>query len=128
MATKYRISPEKLADTIMDGLREYADLATADMKKAVKKTGQDVKRNLHETSPKDTGTYSKSWASKVTQENSSSLQVTVYLKKRWQLAHLLEFGHAKRGGGRVPAQPHIEPAQEKGVKDLEKEIMKALGG
>ncbi len=128
MATHHKITPDQLSDEVMKGLLEYADLAASDMKKAVKKTGQDVRKELRDTSPKDTGAYSRSWTSKVTEETANTLQVTVYLKKRWQLAHLLEYGHAKRGGGRVPAQPHIEPAQEKGIKKLEEEIRRALGG
>ena len=42
------------------------------------------------------------------------------------LAHLLEHGHAKRGGGRVRAIPHIAPAEQTGIEELEKEIAKAL--
>ena len=48
--------------------------------------------------------------------------------KKYQLAHLLEKGHAKRGGGRTKAMPHIAPAEENAVKELENDIKKALGG
>ena len=53
---------------------------------------------------------------------------TVRDENRYQLAHLLEFGHAKRGGGRVSAQPHIAAAEAKGMEQLEDEIRKALEG
>lgn len=65
---------------------------------------------------------------KKTKETSNSLEVTVYSKNRYQLAHLLEHGHAKRGGGRVAARPHIAQAEQSAVETLDSEIAKALGG
>jgi hypothetical protein len=40
----------------------------------------------------------------------------------------LEFGHAKRNGGRVPGKAHIAPAEAKGIEQFEKDIEKALKG
>lgn len=124
MATKI----DNLAKEIMEGLKEYADLATDDVKKAVRKAGNTVKKDIATTAPKDTGTYAKSWTVKKTKETSNSLEVTVHSKNRYQLAHLLEHGHAKRGGGRVAARPHIAKAEESAIETLENEITKALGG
>lgn len=124
MATKI----DNLAKEIMEGLKEYADLANDDMKKAVRKAGNTVKKDIAATAPKDTGTYAKSWTIKKTKETSNSLEVTVHSKNRYQLAHLLEHGHAKRGGGRVAARPHIAQAEESAIETLENEIIKALGG
>jgi hypothetical protein len=56
------------------------------------------------------------------------LQQTVYSPNRYMLAHLLEKGHAKRGGGRVRAIPHIAPAEEAGIEMLEGLIEKAVRG
>lgn len=124
MATKI----DNLANEIMEGLKEYADLASDDVKKAVRKAGNTVRKEISENAPKDTGAYAKSWSVKKMKETSNSLEVTVHSKNRYQLAHLLEHGHAKRGGGRVAARPHIAQAEENAIETLETEIEKALGG
>ena len=119
-------SIDNLADEIMKGLTEYSDLADMEMKKAVRKTATAVKKEISANAPKRTGKYAKSWTAKKTKENSHSLEMTVHSKNRYQLAHLLEKGHAKRGGGRVSGKPHIAPAEEKGVQLFEKLIEEAL--
>lgn len=119
-------SIDNLADDIMAGLQEYAQLADDAMKTAVKKTAASVKKEISANAPKDTGAYGKSWTAKKTKESSHSLEMTVHSKNRYRLAHLLEKGHAKRGGGRVSGKPHIAPAEEKGVQLLEHLIEGAL--
>lgn len=117
-----------LADAIMETLEDYADLAAEDVKQAVKEAGDTVRDEIRTHAPKDTGAYAKSWAVKKMKETSNSLTVVVHSRNRYQLAHLLEFGHAKRGGGRVSAQLHIAAAEAKGMEQLEDEIRKALEG
>lgn len=124
MATKI----DNLAQEIMEGLKEYADLASDDVKKAVRKAGNEVRKEISVSAPKDTGAYAKSWSVKKTKETSNSLELTVHSKNRYQLAHLLEHGHAKRGGGRVAARHHIAQAEQGAVETLESEISRALGG
>ena len=123
-----KVSVSELADAVMEGLVEYAEVATEDMKAAVKKAGQTVRKEIQAGAPVKTGAYKKSWAAKTTRETSNFMEVTVHSRNRYQLAHLLEFGHAKRGGGRVSGSPHIAPAEEKGIRQLEDEIKKALEG
>ena len=127
MATD-RVRIDQMAHVIMEGLQEYADLATDDMKAAVKKAGNEAKKDIQANAPVKTGAYKKSWTVKTTKETSNAMEVVVHSKNRYQLAHLLEFGHAKRGGGRTKAQPHIAPAEEHGITALEKAIEKALKG
>ena len=115
-----------LASTIMDGLTEYAQLATDDMKASIKKSAKTVRGGIQTGAPERTGKYAKSWKTKTTKETSNALEVTVYSPTRYMLAHLLEHGHAKRGGGRVEAQPHIAPAEQTGVEELEREIERKL--
>lgn len=119
-------SIDDLADLVMDGLREYSELADTAMKKAVRKTAASVRKEISENAPKRTGDYAKSWATKKVTENSHKLEMTVHSKNRYQLAHLLEHGHAKRGGGRVVGKPHIAPAEQNGEELLENLIRKAL--
>ena len=119
---------DQMADAIMQGLNEYAELATEDMKKAVKAASKTVKKEIQAGAPQKSGAYSKSWAVKTVRETANSLEVTVHSKNRYQLAHLLEHGHAKRGGGRVSGKAHIAPAEQIGIEQLEDAIEKALGG
>ena len=119
---------DNLAKTIMEGLQEYADVASEDVKTAVRKAGKNVKAEISANAPKRTGAYAKSWAVKTEKETAHSLEVVVHSKNRYQIAHLLEHGHAKRGGGRVAGIPHIAPAEEKAEKQLEEDIVKKLGG
>ena len=124
MGSKVKIG--EMAGEIMKGLEEYAMLATEEMKEAVLDAGKAVRKEIKETAPVNTGKYAKSWRVKKVNETSTALGVVVHSKDRYQLAHLLEFGHAQRRGGRVEAQPHLAPAEEKGAKKLEDEIEKAL--
>lgn len=51
MAQKVKI--DGLAEAVMKELTEYADLATVDMKAAVKKAGNTVKKQIQSTAPKN---------------------------------------------------------------------------
>lgn len=117
---------DNMAMEIMKGLMEYAELADTEMKKAVRKTATAVKNDISANAPKKTGRYKKSWAAKKVKENSHTLEMTVHSKDRYQIAHLLEHGHAKRGGGRVAAIPHIAPAEQHGEDMLTHLIEEAL--
>ena len=121
-----RIAVGDMANAISEALEEYAGLATEDMKKAVKRAGRKVRKEIKETAPRDDGEYADSWRVKTVKENANVLSLTVYSKDRYWLAHLLEFGHAKRGGGRVQGQEHIVPAEELAVRQLTEEIERSL--
>ena len=120
------VSIDAMADAIMEGLLEYADMATDEMKTAVKKAGRTVRMEIQAGAPVKSGAYQKSWAVKTMKESSNALKVVVHSKNRYQLAHLLEKGHAKRGGGRVGGKAHIAPAEQSGIEQLERDIERAL--
>ena len=120
------VNVDKMAEAIMEGLIEYADVSTELVKKCVEETSKDVKKEIAASAPSRTGKYKKSWATKKTGETPTSITMTVHSKNRYQLAHLLEHGHAKRGGGRVRAIPHIAPAEENAAKSLQSKIERGL--
>ena len=116
------IKIDDLAKEVMRGLDEYADVTTEQVKKAVRKAGNTVRKEIQQNAPKNTGDYAKSWAVKKVRESSHTLELVVHSKNRYQLTHLLEFGHAKRGGGRTRAFPHIAPAEQAGMDQLMRDI------
>lgn len=117
---------DDLADAVMDALEEVKNVSITEIKKSVKKAGQNIAKDIKDTAPVKTGRYAKSWKSSVTSEYADRIQVTVHSAGRYMLAHLLEHGHAKRGGGRVRAIPHIEPATEKNMADLTADIIRGI--
>lgn len=121
-----KISADGLADAVMKELQAYADTKAEDVKAAVKRAGATVRKEIQAGAPKDSGAYAKSWSVKNVRETSHSLEVAVHSGNRYQLAHLLEFGHAKRGGGRVTGKSHIAPAEDLGIRQLEEEIERSL--
>lgn len=121
-----KIPVDALSKTVMRELNKYADLVSEDMKAAVKKAGSTARKEISATAPRNTGAYAKSWTVKTTRESARALEVTVHSRNRYQLAHLLEHGHAKRGGGRVAARPHIAQAEELAVEPLQQEIERNL--
>lgn len=126
MASGKKVSVDELADAVAEMLDDYADTTEQDMKKAVKAAGNTVKKAIGDGAPVKTGKYAKSWAVKTTKETANALEVTVHSRNRYQLAHLLEHGHAKRNGGRTRAIPHIAPAEQKGIEQLKRDIERSL--
>ena len=122
------VSIDEMSDAIMDELEKYKDLAADDLKDAVKETAKTVRKEIQANAPVDTGKYKKSWSVKNMHEDAESIVLVVHSRNRYQIAHLLEHGHAKRGGGRVAARPHIAAAEEKGEKQLVETIKQKLGG
>ena len=52
-----RVTVDQMADAIMDGLLEYAELATDTMKDCVKKAGNTVKKETQANAPVKSGRY-----------------------------------------------------------------------
>ena len=103
-----------LSKAINRELQRYAKVEKKILNNAVKKVTKEAVNELKATSPKDTGDYGRSW------EGTTEKKVN----GEYRLTHLLEKGHAKRGGGRVSAIPHIKKVEQKAIKKLEEEVVK----
>ena len=86
------VSIDEMADAINEGLKEYATLASTEVKKAVRKSAKTVKDQISANAPSRTGAYKGSWVATKQSESSQSLQMVVHSKNRYQLAHLLDSG------------------------------------
>ncbi|EHI70175.1 HK97 gp10 family phage protein [Streptococcus ictaluri] len=121
-----KIGIDGLSQAVMEELTQYAKHSTRDIKTIVSEVAKATRDEISGNAPSKSGKYAKSWAVKKMSENSTSLNVTVHSKNRYQLTHLLEFGHAKRNGGRVDARPHIASAEEHAVQMMEERIKEVL--
>ena len=122
------VSIDEMDNAIMEELEKYADLAADELKAAVRVTEASVRKDIQAGAPVDTGKYKKSWSVKNVREDSESIELVVHSRNRYQIAHLLEHGHAKRGGGRVAAKPHIASAEQRGNEKLVQTIEQKLKG
>ncbi len=121
-----KVSIGNLASEVMKQMEEYASVTAEGMKKAVNSAGKTVRQEIKATAPARSGDYAKSWSVKKVNETSTKLELTVYSRNRYQLAHLLEYGHGLHQGGRTRAFPHISEAEAKGAEQLENDIERML--
>ena len=119
------IKISQLAEAITDGLKDYAGAVAEDIKAAANTAATACVSELKKTSPKDTGSYRKGWKKKKAYESSTEVRYTVHNATDYQLTHLLEFGNAKRNGGRVEAIPHIAEAEQNAIETMEKKAKEA---
>lgn len=101
------------AKVIQDYLRVYDGAAVEVLTETITEVARESVKKLKAESPKGaTGDYAKNWRYTV-ERGRLRVGATVYGDKpTYSLAHLLEHGHAKRGGGRVAPIVHIAPVEE----------------
>lgn len=111
---------DKAVDDILD---DFYGVCVTDLQEAAVAAGKSSAKELKRTSPGEK--YPKGWTSKA-QNTRTGASVVVYNKDRYMLAHLLEYGHPKINGGRVPGTVHIKPVEEKAMQTFEDEIRKRI--
>lgn len=114
-------SINNLADTIVRELERYANLVHEEVEEAKVEVSNELVDKLKQTSPVLSGSYRKGWRAK-----KEGNKFIIHNKTDAQLTHLLENGHAKRGGGRVAAIPHIRPAEQVAVADYLERVERAI--
>lgn len=113
-----------LANEIAKALTEYTDEVEKGIEQEKKDKGKKAIQLLKERSPKGkTNKYAKGW----TESNIDNKEV-IYNKSKPQLTHLLEYGHAKRNGGRVAGKPHIRPVEEQINSEFAEGVKKVIKG
>ena len=126
MAKKVPIG--RLADEIRKILDEYQDDVLGLSNEAVQKTVKaGVKALKAESKSKfgGKGKYAAGWTSYF-ETGRVSAQGVIYNAATPGLPHLLEYGHANRGGGFTPGRPHIAPIEEKIIQEFEQNLRSEL--
>lgn len=122
------VNVDELAQAVAEELESYRQGVTDGIKAAVKETATQCCDEIRKNSPRKSGKYRRGWRSKTDFENAEDIRITVHNKTSYQLTHLLENGHAKRGGGRVAGRPHIRPAEQNAEKKLLRKVKVVVKG
>ncbi len=121
------INIDQLAAEIARGLAEYSQDVVERVNASSERVGKAAVKRLKQTSPKRTGAYAKAWAMKTEPEVGQPHTRIIHVKApHYRLAHLLEYGHAKVGGGRVEGIPHIRPAEEEAIREFTEAVEEAI--
>lgn len=119
------ISAGALSDEVSKLLNNYADEIADGTDEAALKAANQCLKEIKAASPVQTGRYKKGWKKRQTSTGRGKEGYTIY-NERPGLPHLLEHGHAKAGGGRVPGKPHIAPAEEKAVESFQRDVKELI--
>ncbi|MCH3943060.1 MAG: HK97 gp10 family phage protein [Atopobiaceae bacterium] len=116
----------------MSEMDRFKKVSSQALDKAANECADEAVKRLKESSPVGPSKkhYAKGWKKEVERESSEKISVTIWNAKKPGLAHLLEFGHAKRGGGRVGPSPeggHIEPVDDWVQKEYESRVEELMG-
>lgn len=118
-------SINEISNAITRELESYNEEITLATKKVIGDvTNKFVERTKNDARVgKRKGKYKKAISSKTLFENKHKLVKVWYVRSpEYRLAHLLNNGHAKKGGGFVRGDNHISKNEELAEKELEQGI------
>ncbi|MBQ5832171.1 MAG: hypothetical protein IIW43_01690 [Selenomonadales bacterium] len=123
------VSIDRLSGVISTNLNTYSRTIVDGIEKAAEKTVDEMvaRTKQRPTTKLSRGKYARSIASEVGLNTISARSRIWYVKKpRYRLAHLLNNGHAVRGGGRVSGDQHVTKATEKAITDFETRVREVV--
>lgn len=119
-----KVKPNEITKAIMSVLEDYSNATQEAIESASKEASTEAVAELKTDSPKGTGKYAKSWKHEEMKDKKGHVEVVRATK--YQITHLLEYGYAKRNGGRVEGTPHIKPVADKAAKVFEKKLRQKI--
>ena len=129
-------TPEALVSALVGACEEFVEETKRELEAGLKKIGEESVVEIKKIAPvykgknKKTakGAYRRNWTYRVDKERGR-IDMTVHVKGRsYKLTHLLEYGHASRGGGRAKAIPHISIVNEQTDKKVDKLLEEIANG
>jgi len=122
------ITADQLPAAVEKILNEYLDDVTSNIPEITERIGKEGAKAVRNEAKKKFGTnkkkpykYAKGWRNRTEKQRMTTTSY-IYNAKVPGLPHLLEHGHAKRGGGRVAGKLHIEPVEKILIEKYEREI------
>lgn len=122
-----KTTADKFADAIQKELDKYGEdvqKTVAQLRTSVGKAGLRTLRSTSRSTFGGTDKYASGWT--MTEEGDRLYARAVLHNRHPGLPHLLEYGHANRGGGRTSGRTHIKPVEEEMIREFEKGIEDAI--
>lgn len=125
-----KVNASNLSDVVAKELDKYAedvDVELEEIIETVAKKGAQALKNDSLAKFKAHGgkRYGSGWSAQV-DKGRMKTEGVIYNRLFPGLPHLLENGHAKRGGGRVSGVEHIKPVEDMVIDLVTKEVEKRL--
>ena len=125
--SEIRINIDQIESTLKQVLDGYNDTVVEASKKNAKECMVKLVKETKATAPRRRPKYYKYISSKMTRNDKFGAEYTWYVKEpEYRLSHLLEYGHAKKNGGRTTAFGFIKKASEPIINAYVKFVEEAI--
>ena len=119
-----KCTPEQFPKAIEKILEKYQSDVIGATEEIVRDVGRKTAAAVRTSAANvSTGKYASSWT--FTVEGRVNPKAIIYSRVPG-LPHLIEKGHAKRNGGRVPGKPHVKPVEEAAKEQFVRELSQKL--